>query len=112
MVGIIAGAFGAHALSTILTPESLASWQTASHYLLAMGCALLGASAQGQTLGLNWVALGTTLFSFSIYGLILAKVWGMPVSFLGPITPIGGALMIGGWVQWTWSILRSSDLIQ
>ena len=112
MLGIAAGAFGAHSLSSILTPESLASWQTASHYLLAMGCALLGASARGQTVGLRWVALGTVLISFSIYGLVLAKAWGVSVSFLGPITPVGGALMIGGWGQWTWSILRSSDQIQ
>jgi uncharacterized membrane protein YgdD (TMEM256/DUF423 family) len=40
------------------------------------------------------VGLGTTLFSFSIFGLVLARErWG---KILGPTTPIGGTLMIAG----------------
>jgi uncharacterized membrane protein YgdD (TMEM256/DUF423 family) len=50
--------------------------------------------------------LGTAMFSFSIFGLILVKVWGGSAAILGPVTPIGGALMIGGWLRWMWSMWR------
>lgn len=42
----------------------------------------------------SMICLGTTLFSFSIFGLVLARErWG---KILGPTTPIGGTLMIAG----------------
>jgi uncharacterized membrane protein YgdD (TMEM256/DUF423 family) len=104
--GIVSGAFGAHALESVLAPESLAAWRTGGHYLMAMGCAILGASAHKNSDGLGWVSLGTAMFSFSIFGLILVKVWGGSAAILGPVTPIGGALMIGGWLRWMWSMWR------
>jgi len=73
---------------------------------MAMGCAILGASAHKNSDGLGWVSLGTAMFSFSIFGLILVKVWGGSAAILGPVTPIGGALMIGGWLRWMWSMWR------
>jgi len=37
------------------------------------------------------------LFSFSIYGLVLSDAKGKKMRFLGPITPIGGLLLVIGW---------------
>ena len=41
--------------------------------------------------------LGIILFSFSIYGLVLSDAKGNKLRFLGPITPIGGLLLVVGW---------------
>lgn len=41
--------------------------------------------------------MGIILFSFSIYGLVLSNAKGKKARFLGPITPIGGLLLVVGW---------------
>ena len=97
------GAFGAHALKpTLLARGSLETWHTASLYhlvhavaLLGVALATLGGSAPGQALARAatcWLA-GTVLFSGSLY---LLSVGGP--RWLGPITPVGGVLLIAGWI--------------
>lgn len=115
--GVAAGAFGAHALKDFLSkkPGALDNWKTAVTYQLLHATALLGVSAlasnQGRLLGEekdkpiktgpnystggNLMAIGTLMFSGSIYGLCLGVG---PKKLLGPTTPIGGLLMIAGWV--------------
>jgi uncharacterized membrane protein YgdD (TMEM256/DUF423 family) len=46
---------------------------------------------------LLWL-IGTFFFSFSIYFLALQPVLGVSLRFLGPITPLGGLLLILGWL--------------
>ena len=106
--GVVFGALGAHAMEELLDSDGVDAFVTASHYLLFMGAAILGALASGQSRGLVWVLWGTVLFSGSIYGLLLGKAVGISMSILGPITPLGGMLMIAGWTRWTWSSFRSS----
>lgn len=106
--GVVFGALGAHAMERVLDPDGVDAFVTASHYLLFMGAAILGALSSGQKRGLSWVVWGTVLFSGSIFGLLFGKAAGLSVSVLGPITPVGGALMIAGWTMWTWSFFRSS----
>lgn len=103
-VGVVIGALGAHAMERVLDADGVGAFVTASHYLLFMGAALLGALATGREVGLRWVVWGTVLFSGSIFGLLLGKAAGFPMPFLGPVTPIGGGLMIAGWVRWTWGL--------
>ena len=107
-MGVVLGAFGAHALRSRLSPEQLASWETAVHYqlfhtivLLALG--LYGA-ASGRSLGASpWLfAAGIVLFSGSIYGLVLGS-W----RWLGPVTPLGGVALIAGWIS-LWFVARPS----
>ncbi len=97
------GAFGAHALKpTLLARGSLETWHTASLYHLVHAIALLGVallSLGGSTTHRPlaqaahcWLA-GTVLFSGSLYVLAL----GGP-RWLGPITPVGGVLLIAGWI--------------
>ena len=43
---------------------------------------------------------GTLLFSGSIFLLLFLKHKGWPYALLGPVTPIGGTLMIAGWGHW------------
>ena len=110
VLGTCSGALGAHALKPVLSPESLDSWKTASLYLLVMGAGLIGASrsfaSQATRKMLGAVVWGTCLFSGSIFGLVaLSGVEGMATvrAVLGPMTPIGGVLMIGGWAGWAWN---------
>lgn len=98
-VAVIAGAFGAHGLKSVLTPEQLVSWNTAAHYHLLHSVALLAlglyAATTGRsvTLPATLFAVGVLLFSGSIYGLLLTSQ-----RWLGPVTPIGGVLMIAAWL--------------
>jgi uncharacterized membrane protein YgdD (TMEM256/DUF423 family) len=98
-VAVFAGAFGAHGLKSILTPEQLVSWNTAAHYHLLHSVALLALGLYSVTTGRSVAlpatlfAVGVLLFSGSIYGLLLTSQ-----RWLGPVTPIGGVLMIAAWL--------------
>ena len=103
--GSAMGAIGAHVLQDVLTETRLDSWDTACLYMLVMGAALVGASASetGQRLALKAVLVGTWLFSGSIVGLVALgtlKTGTLFRAVLGPVTPLGGLLMIGGWLAW------------
>lgn len=106
--GVGLGAFGAHALRNRVTDDRLAAWQTAVHYQLLHAVGLLGVTLGLKSLQAGssklvsrcklasklWLA-GTLLFSGSIYALVLSEG---KYKFLGPVTPIGGTLMMGGWL--------------
>ena len=98
--GVGLGAIGAHALKATLTKRgTLESWHMATHYQLAHAIALLGLAANSDKISPTagkLLAVGTTMFSGSIYGLSLGIG---PKAILGPTTPIGGLLMISGWVM-------------
>lgn len=94
LTAIILGALGAHLLKNILTAEQLHSFETAVKYQMYMAIALLWithSNLPSKKIILLW-SLGVTFFSGSIYGLIFLQ-W----KFLGPITPLGGVMMIIGW---------------
>ncbi|MEE2838222.1 MAG: DUF423 domain-containing protein, partial [Bacteroidota bacterium] len=81
-------------------------------YMLVMGAALVGAPAseRGQHHALKVVLVGTWLFSGSIVGLVALgtlNVGAVCRAVLGPVTPLGGVLMIGGWSGWAWQVLAS-----
>jgi uncharacterized membrane protein YgdD (TMEM256/DUF423 family) len=106
LVGALAvatGAFGAHALKHILTPDALAVWNTGAHYHLIHAVLLVVLALQGGTdrgLDRAWSMLlaGIVLFSGSLY--VLA--WS-GIRILGAITPFGGLLLIAGWLQLGWA---------
>ena len=109
-LGATCGALGAHALEVVMTPERLDSWGTASLYLLVMGAGLTGASQSASQrraqFALDAVWVGTVLFSCSIMALVTLATLEVGAGWravLGPVTPLGGVLMIGGWVGWAWS---------
>ena len=105
-VSVALGAFGAHGLERLVGPEQLDTFQTGVRYQfyhtlgLGMLAALSGRTAKARygTIAICWI-LGILLFSGSLYLLSLREVHGLPVSFLGPITPMGGLLFIVGWVM-------------
>lgn len=113
LVAVILGAFGAHALKTILSPEKLQSFETGVRYQLihAIALILLALYSQQNAAHHNFVKgigfsahffiVGCFLFSGSIYGLALLSLihskWAM---VLGPITPMGGLSFMLGWASW------------
>ena len=93
------GAFGAHLLKDKLTPEQLANWDTAVRYQLVHALALVAFGLFGErTNGKDYpgvlLLLGSVCFSGSIYALC----FGFLTSVMGPITPLGGLMMILGWL--------------
>lgn len=106
ITGIILGAFGAHALKNIIhDQERLASFETGVRYQLIHGVAFLSLPfiAKFFQLDTKWVyrllLLGVVFFSVSIYGLTMRDVWALGglAKVFGPITPVGGLLLIIGW---------------
>jgi uncharacterized membrane protein YgdD (TMEM256/DUF423 family) len=98
-------AFGSHALKSRypeLSTFSMQSWQTASHYLIFNGLSLLAISLHPRfSSGVGRLAfpaaaigLGTVMFSGSIFPLVLARE--KVGKWAGPVTPIGGSIMILG----------------
>jgi uncharacterized membrane protein YgdD (TMEM256/DUF423 family) len=99
--GIALGALGAHALQAVLNDDALQSFKTGVLYQLIHALALfaLGSVSSiryAKAISILWIA-GVFCFSFSIYGLVLGKTAGWPLGFLGPVTPIGGLLLMSGW---------------
>ncbi|MDR0265570.1 MAG: DUF423 domain-containing protein [Sphingobacterium sp.] len=101
---IILGAFGAHAFKKILSTEKLESFEVGVRYQMyaALTLLLIGFNfsfeQQSERVAFYLITLGTILFSVSIYFLSFADYWKKNLKFLGPITPLGGLLMIAGWV--------------
>jgi uncharacterized membrane protein YgdD (TMEM256/DUF423 family) len=102
---IALGAFGAHALRSVLEANQTREvWNTAVLYHLVHSVVLLWASTMDPVLKgaiLCWGS-GILIFSGSLYTLALTKI-----GVLGAITPIGGLLLMAGWVLVGLRALRS-----
>ena len=102
-LGVLFGAFGAHYLKRKLSDDQARAFETGVRYQLYHAILLLvlsfnlsfTSSLDGYIV--NVISLGTLLFSFSIYGLVLSEVYGRKWRFLGPVTPLGGLLLLAGW---------------
>ena len=117
-LAIILGAFGAHGLRGEISEALLAAYKTGVFYhlvhvlaLLFLAVFMLVLHQQNNNLSVwlrvsayLWMA-GITLFSGSLYGLAVSLG-----SWLGPVTPIGGLLLIGGWICLFIAIVRLSEL--
>jgi uncharacterized membrane protein YgdD (TMEM256/DUF423 family) len=107
-LAVVAGAFGAHALGEKLGPRELGLWETASRYLMygSLALVLVGLFAgQGARRGIEGAAwclgLGTAVFSGTVFALAL----GGP-RWLGAVTPVGGTLLIVGFLLFAWAAGR------
>ncbi|RZJ36346.1 MAG: DUF423 domain-containing protein [Flavobacterium sp.] len=104
MTAVILGAFGAHGLKPVLEPEHLSTFETSARYqmyhailLLFVGLSTCRESVKRYVFYL--VLIGIIFFSGSIYLLSTAAVTGIAVNKIGIITPIGGLLLIIGWLM-------------
>ena len=102
-LAVIFGAFGAHLLKKKLTLELLNSFETGVKYQMyhAIVLLVLGFQLNSEitidSYIINSFIVGTILFSFSIYGLVISSANNKKMKFLGPITPLGGLFLVLGW---------------
>ncbi len=106
MTAVILGAFGAHQLAEVITPEHLHTWQTGVQYQFYHTFAIFIAVILGRHLNKKKVQLatwffiaGVLLFSGSLYLLSTADLLGIAdfKGVLGPLTPMGGLSLLAGW---------------
>jgi uncharacterized membrane protein YgdD (TMEM256/DUF423 family) len=111
-LAVACGAFGAHGLKARFAVDDpmLANWETAARYqmyhalaLLAVG--LLAARSPSRLLNLTGLSmtLGTLIFSGCLYALVLTGE-----RRLGAVVPLGGVLLIVGWVFLAIAAFRSA----
>lgn len=111
-LAVLLGAFGAHALKKIATEQQLSSFETGVKYQMYHAVLLLfmGSNLSFQQTLENQAAqliiVGIILFSFSIYALVGFSIKNKKMRFLGPITPIGGLCLLGGWILLFISFLK------
>lgn len=88
-LGVAAGAYGAHGAASAQAAEWLS---TGSLYQMVHAVAALALAARHPHIAALLLA-GAALFALTLYAMAL----GAP-RWLGAITPIGGAMMISGWL--------------
>lgn len=102
LLAIVLGAFGAHGLKDKVTPERIATFEVGVRYQFYIGLAMLILGFNEEKLGFSLkptfilLLIGVLLFSVSIYFLAIQEILEASLKFLGPITPLGGLLMIIG----------------
>ena len=111
-LSIVLGAFGAHAFKKMLSVEKLESFEVGVRYMMYSALALLilgfildfttGIEKNAARL----IMIGSLMFSGSIFFLAFSEKVNMPTSILGPITPIGGTLMLIGWGMLIYYFIR------
>lgn len=115
LLSIVLGALGAHYIEKIgVVGEDLDSFNTGVRYMFYNGLGMMViASLESRfdfSLKLNFRSIlwGTVLFSLSIFLLVLSPRLGLDINkYLGPITPIGGLIMIYGWFSLLVKYLRT-----
>lgn len=116
-LAVLLGAFGAHGLRSKLSVDQLLTFETGVRYqfyhalaLIAVG--LLSEKAEGLRPAAYLFISGIICFSGSIYLLSTRELLGIDhwKTILGPVTPIGGLLLMGGWGLFCYSIFRSNTI--
>ncbi|GAA4315832.1 DUF423 domain-containing protein [Compostibacter hankyongensis] len=116
-LSVITGAFGAHGVKSLVTPDVLEIYETGVRYqfyhvfaLLAVG--ILYRWYPGKAMswaGILFIA-GVVLFSGSLYLITLMKAGGKSVpTGIGLLTPLGGLLLTGGWAALLLAFLKASQ---
>ena len=113
LLAIVFGAFGAHALKKTLDNDQLKSFETGVKYQMYHSILLLVLSfnlnldTSLEKYMVYCFIFGTLLFSFSIYALVIGKSKGKNMKYLGPITPLGGLLLVVGWGLLIYSFIHN-----
>lgn len=112
LLAVLLGAFGAHGLKKLVDAEGVDSFTTGVRYQMyhAIICIILGNMSILQEAVRRRIFYffigGITLFSGSIYLLVIDDVLGVSLSSIGFITPLGGFLLIIGWVLFVISLVK------
>lgn len=109
LMAVMIGAFGAHGLKELLEiNDRLAVFETAVKYQFYHAFALLMVGVIAEKIKGSWVkravysfVSGTVIFSGSLYILSMTNI-----GIFGAITPVGGVLLIAGWIFMIFGILK------
>lgn len=100
MTGVALGAFGAHALKSVVTPEMLAVFETGVRYQMYHALALIAAGLMSQFADHQYLKyaggsfiIGIVLFSGSLYAMTFTGA-----GIFGAVTPFGGISFLAGWL--------------
>lgn len=113
-LAVVLGAFGAHGLKKVASPDNVAIYQTGVQYQMyhALGLILIGILSERilngylSYAGVLFVA-GVVLFSGSLYLIVSLYAMNKTVpTAIGILTPIGGLLFILGWICLLISLLK------
>ena len=114
-LGVVLGAFGAHALKAKLPPDQLFVFETGVRYqmyhsfaLLVTGMAYLSFPFKQLKLATTFFLIGIALFSGSLYAMSLLSIQGVGIGPVGILTPIGGLFFILGWLFLLLGILKKN----
>ena len=113
LLSVIIGAFNSHAFKKILPYTALESIDVGLRYMMYHGLSMLiigGFEIPKNILIFRVFFWGTILFSFSIFLLCLQKFFSTDLSFLAPVTPLGGTLLISAWTILIIRILKIKSL--
>lgn len=113
-LAVVLGAFGAHGLKKIVSPDSLATYHTGVQYQMYHAIALIIVGILSERAANNFISYagflflgGIVLFSGSLYLIVSMQAMNKTIpTGVGIITPIGGLLFILGWIALLLAIIR------
>jgi len=114
-LGVVIGAFAAHGLKPLLSLKEINNFETGVKYQFYHAFALIILGILGAIIPLNerlfkvagfLFFIGIILFSGSLYLLSTQSLFNIIIPLLGPITPLGGSLLILGWVFTAWGLIK------
>jgi uncharacterized membrane protein YgdD (TMEM256/DUF423 family) len=107
-LAVLMGAFGAHGLKSMVSPEKLITFETGIRYQFYHGFGILILAAFHQLYGVKKMSMilhsflaGILLFSFNCYLYVLTDI-----KTFAMIVPVGGVLFVLGWILFFWNALK------
>lgn len=105
LTAVMLGAFGAHGLKEIVSPENIITFKTGVFYQFVHALSILILVLMSQVFKISqlkysiwFFTVGIIFFSGSLYLLSINSLLNLNTSIIGPITPLGGLLFIIGWI--------------
>lgn len=111
VIAIMLGAFGAHGLKKVIEEPQLNSFEVGVRYQIYHALFLLFVAqstwltSKEKAVVFYLAFFGVLLFSGSIYLLATATISNIKTKFIGPITPLGGLLLISSWLYFIYAII-------
>ncbi len=104
VLAVMLGAFGAHGLESLIEADAIGTFETGVRYQMYHAFLLLIFANTGfiderdKKTAFYLITLGVILFSFSIYLLATNDLTGIDFKKIAVLTPVGGVLLISGWI--------------
>jgi len=114
---VVLGAFGAHGLKSLIDQNGIEIWAKGVEYQFYHTFALLflylfaaGKKDSYVKMAYTFFTFGILLFSGSLYLLATRSISNISfVNYVGPVTPFGGLLFIGGWISLLMAAFKSNN---